>query len=166
MSTATTIFGVAPFVAVTAVLTWGGTVWGIREKRKLDADAQADRLEIHRDDLTFQLLTAARNEVTAAYSETKVLRDEVSKLRSLEQSFFHFLQALDHIEAVCFADTDEIKKAAERNAKAFLKRMRRLNEAKGTLANEAQLNNSVIKLAEGKIARVDTDPMEASDETS
>lgn len=154
-----TALGVAPWIVITAVVTWGGTIWGLREKRKLKAQEQDDRLEIHRDDLLLEMLRTAREEVSAAYDRTKSLSAEIANLRSFEQSYYHFLQSLDHIEAVLTADTAEIRKTAERSAQAFLKRMRRLNEAKGTIANEAQLTGSVISLAEQKITAISPDPL-------
>ena len=65
----------------------------------------------------------------------------------MEQHFYHFQQSLDHLEALLFADTPEAQAAAERNARAFLARMRRLNEAKGTIANEAQRATARVKAA-------------------
>jgi hypothetical protein len=44
------------------------------------------------------------------------------------------------------ATTAEARLTAERNAQAFLNRMRRLQEAKGTLVNEAQRAASEITL--------------------
>jgi hypothetical protein len=116
---------------------------------RTDAAAQNeadDRLVIHRDELTFQLLQNARLEMASARIEVEDLRDEVRKLRSMENHFYHFQQSLDHLEALLFSDSSEARAAAERNARAFLTRMRRLNEAKGTLANEAQRAASEIQL--------------------
>lgn len=134
--------GVAPWVVLTAAVTWGTQVWIYRDKRvdtkKKETIDHADRLEIHRDELTFQLLQNARLEMASARIEVEDLRDEVRKLRSMENHFYHFQQSLDHLEALLFSKTENERLAAERNAQAFLTRMRRLNEAKGTLANEAQ----------------------------
>lgn len=149
------LLGVAPFAIITAGLGWVGAAWAYRDKRRKEKHEQDDRLEIHRDDLTFELLQAARGEVLGARTEMKSLRDEVQTLRALEQHFFHFQQALDHLEAILFADTPALRSTAERAAKAFVKRMRRLNEAKGTLANEAQLAGSIVRLAEDKIDTIE-----------
>jgi len=148
-------FGTAPFVVLSAVIGWGGALWTRRERTKKEKVEAADRLEIHRDDLTFDLLQAARGEVSVAYAEMKDLREEVRTLRALEKHFYHFQQALDHLEAILFAPSPEAKEAAERNAKAFLNRMRRLNEAKGTIRNEVQTVASEIHVAEGKIPKED-----------
>ena len=130
--------GVAPWVVVTAILSWVGSAITYREKAKKEAVEHADRLEVHRDELTFQLLQSAKQEMASARVEVEDLRDEVRKLRAMENHFFHFQQSLDHLEALLFSDTSEARALAERNARAFLTRMRRLNEAKGTVANEAQ----------------------------
>lgn len=142
--------GVAPWVALTAAVTWVGQLWIYRTKR---ADAKstavvdnAHNLEVHRDELTFQLLQNARLEMASARIEVEDLRDEVRKLRSMENHFFYFQQSLDHLEALLFPGTDEDRIAAERNARAFLNRMRRLNEAKGTIANEAQRAVSEVEI--------------------
>jgi hypothetical protein len=134
--------GVAPWVAVSAAGSWIVQALIYRTKRA-DAKAvttaeNADRLEVHRDELTFQLLQNARLEMASARIEVEDLRDEVRKLRSMENHFFYFQQSLDHLEALLFPGTEEDRTMAERNARAFLNRMRRLNEAKGTIANEAQ----------------------------
>lgn len=139
------ILGVAPWVIIAAVVSWFGAMYANREKIKKQKVQNADRLEIHRDELTFQLLQNARQEMASARIEVEDLRDEVRKLRSMENHFFHFQQSLDHLEALLFPESEEVRIAAERNARAFLARMRRLNEAKGTLANEAQRVTSEIQ---------------------
>jgi hypothetical protein len=85
------------------------------------------------------------------------LRDEVRKLRAMEQHFYHFQQSLDHLEALLFAETTEAQAAAERNARAFLARMRRLNEAKGTIANEAQRATAKMKFAQQDLDAAEKD---------
>lgn len=151
------LLGVAPFAIITAGLGWVGAAWAYRDKRRKEKTEQDDRLEIHRDDLTFELLQAARTEVSEAAVEMRTLRDEVRTLRALEQHFFHFQQALDHLEAILFADTPALRATAERAAKAFVKRMRRLNDAKGTLANEIQRVGGIVRLAEGRIEIIEED---------
>jgi hypothetical protein len=134
----------APIVAgiASAAVAWCAQAWIYRRKRADDRTAAQheadDRLIIHRDELTFQLLQNARLEMASARIEVEDLRDEVRKLRSMENHFYHFQQSLDHLEALLFSNTPEEKTTAERNARAFLTRMRRLNDAKGTLTNEAQ----------------------------
>lgn len=142
--------GVAPWVALTAAVTWVGQWWVYRDKRSTHlAETQTEhdeRMTIHRDELTFQLLQNARLEMASARIEVEDLRDEVRKLRSMENHFFHFQQSLDHLEALLFSHTEEEKAQAERNARAFLNRMRRLSEAKGTIANEAQRAASEVQI--------------------
>lgn len=142
--------GVAPWAALSAAVTWAAQAWIYSTKRtdarKLAQHESDDRLIIHRDELTFELLQNARLEMASARIEVKDLRDEVRKLRSMENHFFHFQQSLDHLEALLRADSDESRATAARNAQAFLNRMRRLNEAKGTIANEAQRISSGIDL--------------------
>lgn len=142
--------GVAPWVALSAAVSWGAQAFIYRSRRaeaRTTAQNEADdRLIIHRDELTFQLLQNARLEMASARIEVEDLRDEVRKLRSMENHFYHFQQSLDHLEALLFSETDEARSTAERNARAFLTRMRRLNEAKGTLANEVQRAASEIQM--------------------
>lgn len=145
--------GVAPWVFASTILTWAGTVWVYRDKKKKESIEHDDRLEIHRDELTFQLLQNARLEMSSARIEVEDLRDEVRKLRSMENHFFHFQQSLDHLEALLFPGSKEERAQAERNARAFLTRMRRLNEAKGTLANEAQRAASEIQVLDRAIQK-------------
>lgn len=140
------ILGVAPWVIVTAIVSWFSSKIANREKAKREAIKNADRLEIHRDELTFELIASARHEMSAARVEVDDLREEVKKLRAMENHFYHFQQSLEHLEALLTADTLEARAQAERNARAFLNRMRRLNAARGTITNEAQRMSSEISL--------------------
>lgn len=101
------------------------------------------KVEQHRDELTFQLLEAARNEV-------QQLRREVERLRPADNHLQLFETALEHIEALLAAD-DASRPAAERSARAFLKRMRRMQEARGTITNEIQRLESGIHVAERSV---------------
>jgi hypothetical protein len=138
--------GVAPWVIVTAILSWIGSAFANREKAKKYAIEHADRLEMHRDDLTLQIISRGREELALARIEVSDMREEVRKLRAMETHFFHFQQSLDHLEALLTASTTEERMVAERNARAFLTRMRRLNEAKGTITNEVQRMASEISI--------------------
>lgn len=143
--------GVAPWVLITALVTWIGQAFIYRKdmrKMELDHTASVDK---HRDELALELLGSARNEVVQARSEMESLRDEIKSLRAMEQHFYHFQQAIENLSAVLFA-TDEADRAnAERNAKAFLARMKRLQEAKGTIANEVQRLDAGLKASERKV---------------
>lgn len=145
--------GVAPWIILTTIVTWIAAGWTAREKQRKEKEKtereraeKGDRLEIHRDELMFEVLEHARQEMACARVEVEDLRSEVQKLRAMEQHFYHFQQSLDHLEALLLAETESARTAAERNAQAFLNRMRRLNEAKGTIANEAQHASAKVKL--------------------
>jgi len=131
-----------PVGMATGLAGWFGNAFMERQKLKsaerkelMSTDA---RLEEHRDGLTFQLLDAARIELL-------LMRTEVEKLRPMETHLYHLQQALEHIEALLNADPDS-RAVAERNARAFLNRMRRLEDAKGTIANEIQRQRAAEKL--------------------
>lgn len=146
------VFGVAPWVLVTGVATWVGAGFNHRRNVRKDTMDYAAAKEAQSSELVVELLANARSEVKSARTEMETLREEINTLRSLEQHFYHFEQALEHLEAVMHAVDDEARQHAERLAQAFLTRMRRLQEARGTIANEAQRNSAVIKRAE-KIVR-------------
>lgn len=151
------ILGVAPWAILSAVVSWGAAAWTYHKKEEKEKVEHGDRLEIHRDGLTFELLQNARQEMASARVEVEDLRDEVRKLRAMEQHFYHFQQSLDHLEALLFAETPEAQSTAERNARAFLSRMRRLNEAKGTIANEAQRAAAKMKFAQQDLDAAEKD---------
>lgn len=151
------ILGVAPWVILSAIISWGATMWVHHEKQKKEKADQNARLEIHRDELTFELLQNARQEMASARVEVDDLRDEVRKLRAMEQHFYHFQQSLDHLEALLFAETADARSTAERNARAFLARMRRLNQAKSTIVDEAQRAAAKVKAAGEDIDGVEKD---------
>lgn len=140
------VLGVAPWVIFAAVVSWFASMYANREKAKQNAVQHADRLEVHRDELTLAIIRTGREEISAARLEVEDLRDEVKKLRAMETHFYHFQQSLDHLEALLMASTPEERALAEKNARAFLNRMRRLQEAKGTISNEVQRAHSEIEL--------------------
>lgn len=141
----TDFFGVAPWVIVTAAITWIGQAFLYRkDMKKIELDHKV-AVDSSRDDLAIELLSSARAEVVTARAEMESLRDEMKALRAMEQHFYHFQQALDHLAAVLFAKNDSEREVAERNARAFLARMTRLQEAKGTIANEVQRVDSGLR---------------------
>lgn len=143
--------GVAPWVLITAIVTWIGQAFLYRkDMRRIELDHKA-AVDTSRDDLAIELLSSARAEVVTARAEMESLRDEMKALRAMEQHFYHFQQALDHLAAVLFAKNDGDREVAERNARAFLTRMTRLQEAKGTIANEVQRMDAGLKETEKKI---------------
>lgn len=142
---------VAPWAVVTAIVTWIGQAFLYRKDwRKMELDHKVN-IEASRDDLAIELLSSARSEVVSARSEMETLRDEMKALRSMERHFYHFQQALEHLSAVLFAKDEAEKATAERNARAFLTRMTRLQEAKGTIANEVQRMDAGLKEQERTI---------------
>lgn len=146
-------FGVAPWIVISALTTW--SFQGLahrREVRKISLE-HAATVDVSRDDLAIELLSSARAEVVTARSEMTALRDEINALRAMEQHFYHFQQALDHLTAVLFARSPKEKTTAERNARAFLTRMIRLRDAKGTIANEAQRVDSALSAVEKEIRK-------------
>lgn len=155
MTVPSEVLGVTPWVIFTGIASWFVSMYANRAKAKKDAVQHADRLEVHRDELTFQLIASAKQEMSAARVEVDDLREEVKKLRAMENHFYHFQQSLEHLEALLTADTPEARAQAERNARAFLNRMRRLNAARGTITNEAQRMTSEIALMdrEDKLGR-------------
>lgn len=102
-----------------------------RGEREVDV-----KLEEHRDQLTFDLLTAARDEMTA-------LRSEIAELRPASARVAHLEEALDHIHALLHAEGDIERRAAERRAKAYLRRMR---PEIGDLRNSAQRGVSASRV--------------------
>lgn len=95
-------------------LTWLGNnfVRWLRDRRTVEA-----RIAQHRDGLTFDLLHAAREEMSE-------LRREVTDLRGLTAKAAHIEEALDHIHALLHAEGVAEMQAAARRAAAFLRRMR------------------------------------------
>lgn len=139
---------IIPAMLGSGAITWLGQAYLARAKTQgegkraqITADAE---LEKHRDSLTFELLGAARTEVTA-------LREQVAALRPMEGHMFHLEQALAYLEALLNAGPNE-RVEIERSARAFLNRMRRGAQAVGTLANEAQRVLSETQIAE-RLAR-------------
>jgi alpha-amylase/alpha-mannosidase (GH57 family) len=147
------VVGVAPWVVASAAITWAGTMLAHgRETRKINLE-HAATIDVSRDDLAIELLSSARSEIVTARAEMEGLRDELKSLRAMEQHFYHFQQALEHLSAVLFSKTSKERVSAERNARAFLTRMVRLRDAKGTIANETQRVDSSLKVAEAAIRK-------------
>ncbi|ARR52119.1 hypothetical protein HY78_00915 [Rhizorhabdus wittichii DC-6] len=115
------------------VVAW----WKSRADMRRD-DREADaRLEERRDKLTFDLLDAAGEERTA-------LRSELAELRPIIARVAHLDEAFDHIHALLHAEGEIERRAAERRARAFLRRMR---PEIGDLRNSAQAATSAQRVA-------------------
>lgn len=142
---------IIPWVITTGLAGWIGKGFLFGKALRKDGLDYEAVVEKTRSELTIQLLSSARSEAVAARAEIEGLHSQVTSLRALEQHFFHFQQALDHLDTIVNAADDAGRKTAEKNARAFLTRMRRLMEAKGTIANEVQTVDSALKATEEKI---------------
>ena len=114
-----------PLGVLTGLTGWFGNAYMERLRIK-SADKKAGMeasttLEKHRDGLTFQLLDAARSEISQ-------MRTEIEKLRPMESHLYHLQQALDHLDALLNEDNN-LRAVAEINARAFLRRMRNLENS-------------------------------------
>jgi hypothetical protein len=89
------VLGVAPWVIFTAVVAWFASMFANRAKAKRDALNHADRLEVHRDELTFQLITSAKQEMSAARVEVDDLRTEVKNYGRWKITFTIFSSRLN-----------------------------------------------------------------------
>lgn len=112
---------ITPTVILTAIVTLAGN-WLVGWARnrvdlhKINSDVEI-RIEEHRDNLTFQLLKAAKDEVAAA-------RAEVALFRPLARHLADFEEAIDHIERLVAATDDREVKAARDGAMKFLGRLK------------------------------------------
>lgn len=116
-----TVESTLPVVVITSILTLLGNalVGWFRQRveiRKIDSDVEI-RIEEHRDNLTFQLLKAAKDEVAAA-------RAEVALFRPLARHLAHFEEAINHIERLVAANDEKEISVARDAALKFLNRMR------------------------------------------
>jgi hypothetical protein len=103
--------------------------WRTRgEKYKTDAE-----ITMNRDKLTLDLLKAARDEAAAVRKET------------VSVHAVHLEEALDHLHALLNANDGAERDAAERRARAFLRRMR---PSIGDIRNHRQTMRSAQSLAE------------------
>ncbi|ALJ15371.1 hypothetical protein [Sphingopyxis macrogoltabida] len=140
------LIGAAPWAVATFALTWAWQVYVHRDARRERREAKAAEVEQHRDDLTLKLIKTATDEAAQVRKEIEEVRQENKALRALEEHFYHFEQALNHLEAVLTATDADARKVAEKNANAFLTRMRRLQQAKGNIQQEVQIIESASRL--------------------
>ena len=141
---------------------WGGQAILAWLKGRSDATArQSDnevRLSEHSDKIMFEVLEAARAEARMAREDARLVREESDAKRDLEARFAHFEEAIDHIIALRSAHENEAEwLVVSRAAENFVNRMRRLADARGTLANEAQRLSSALTIAE-RAARKGVNP--------
>lgn len=140
------ILGVAPWAIASAAATWAWQIYVHRDARQERREIKAAEVEEHRDDLTLKLIKAAHDEAQQARNEVEAVRQENKALRAIEEHFYHFEQALNHLEAVLTASDASERAMAEKNATAFLARMRRLQEAKGNIQQEVQIVESANRI--------------------
>lgn len=137
--------GATPWVILTALATWAGAMWKYSDERQARKETKALAVEQHRDDMILTLLATVKEENARALTELAEVREENRALRSLEQHFYHFQQAIENLEALLSsADDPGARAVAERNATAFLERMKRIQQAKGDI----QQSIAVIEAAE------------------
>ena len=102
---------------VTLLGQWAGD-WFKGRRQDAHHERSTDaRLEEHRDNLTFKLLEAAQASVEA-------LQKKVDELMPLQPAAAQLREALDHIHELLHAEGPVEEKAAERRARAFLRRVR------------------------------------------
>jgi len=128
----------------------GGGTWLTQStvawfKGRAERAAHQDNIEVtreqHQDSFLIELIATARQELVAA-------RIEAAEMRSLQLRLTHFEEALDHIQALIDAIDVAERLAAERRARQFLVRMKRLADAKGAVINEIQVQESKDYLAD------------------
>lgn len=136
------ISGTVPVVIITSILTLIGNAFveylrKRAEVHKVNSDVEV-RIEEHRDNLTFQLLKAAKDEVAAA-------RAEVALFRPLARHLAHFEEAIDHIERLV-ASTDEKELAVSRDAALkFLGRMKGMGNMQQMSVAAASFYDDITK---------------------
>lgn len=139
----TDVVSVGTGVLSGGVLAWLGNVviQSFRSRdRRYEIGREADlKLEAHRDGLTFQLLETARIELAS-------LRTEVQRLRPMESHLVHFEESLRYIDLLLFPGETPLEEI-RRDARAFLVRVRRMQEATGTIRNEVQRLDSTTEMA-------------------
>ena len=106
-------------------------------RHKVDRTIDA-QLEEHWTRTMLELVDTLRAEL----HEAKL---ELSGLRPMETIRAHLEEALDHIHALLSSDTLAEREAADRRARAFLRRMRG-DDRKGELRNEVQAELSAKRL--------------------
>jgi hypothetical protein len=131
-----------PAGALLAAGGWFGHVI-VQWLRNRSADHSVDRnidaqMEQHWTKTMLELVSTLRNEL----AEAKI---EITALRPMEARLAHLEEALDHIHALLSSDSDAERRAAERRARAFMRRMRG-DDAKGELRNAVQAVRSARNL--------------------
>lgn len=123
----------------------------LQEKTQTSQDRRAEEEARHK--LTIDLLSAARSE--AAQLESKLQQVDFD-----EKFALHMDEALRHIEALVNAENEAELTMAIRLARAFLTRMKRVMEMKGTWANERQRERSAAMLSQRTLPKPSPDNRE------
>jgi len=122
-----------------------GKLWVANRKLTLDARSKEQegdlKIEEQKDQLTQELLKSALSQVAQ-------LTLEVERLRPNTEHLYNAKQAFEYLEMILFPDSPEEKLSAERRARVFLARMKRVEEAQGTIRNEVQRQQSGSHLIE------------------
>jgi hypothetical protein len=125
-----------------AAAGWFGHVviqWMRGRDSRHNTDRTVDaKLEEHWTKTTLELLDTLRDELNAA-------KIELANLRPMEARLAHLEEALDHIHALLASDTAAERKAAERRARAFMRRMRG-EDQRGEERNELQTKISADRI--------------------
>ena len=128
-----------PAAGIGGAFTWIGQAAVAYFNKKSDRQQHKDDNDLsvkqHTDKLVFEVLKAAREEVAAA-------RVEAAEMRTLQLRMVHFDEAMELLQLLFSASTDDDVISAKRRVGQFLKRMERFNDANGALRNEAQVQQS------------------------
>jgi len=108
-----------PLAVIGAGIAWVWNAWRQAKKESVESAAGNASLTLkiteHRDNLTFELLNAAKEEV-------KGLREELHNYRQLERRVAHFEEALRLLSDLLHAD-DITRPFVETQVRAFLTRI-------------------------------------------
>lgn len=97
------------------------------------------------DELTIDLIAAAKADMAE-------MRTELALLRPLQAHLLHFEEAIYHLEALVTSRGDPDVENAKNAARAFLRRIDRTRQALGNIRQEAQVLRSAAHIAEKEAA--------------
>lgn len=137
------------FAGVAGTIAWQAYTRRDDKKQKTEAEtaAEAGNMERHRDDLLLKLIKQVTEENKVAFAELDVVREENRALRALEQHFYNFKQAMEHLRDLLTADAEN-RPLAERRAQAFIDRMERMQAAKGDIQQSIQVLESGARVSQ------------------
>lgn len=124
------------FLGTVLTSGWLGSVIVQWLKGRSDRDTALTGARLGRegqlDDLTKDLIDAAKADI-------KDLRHEIGLLRPLQNHLLHFEESIYHLESLVTAATEEDLRAARGAAAAFLNRIDRTRQAIGQVRNDIQV---------------------------